>query len=565
MNFVRGQISLLVLLLILINSSVVSQQHSLPADHPVYNYLFLKSSQGLLPEYSSQILPKTTGQILEYLDSLNVREIRYTGIVNELTSDFRKFIQSYSGAHVSFKEGDEWNFTSYSSIHDASALYSYNDSLVRFETDLAGDFSLALKRKNDGGTVNAFMMGYGAKFRFHFGDWLAASMMLQNGNSYGSREAALSEARIRNSHTFSSTGRNNFDFTRGYLRIASEHLSLSVGREKILIGASVINRAISGEERPDFDFIRFETQYKDITYSFLHAWLVTGLTEISFAGKTVEKFKPNKYFAMNRLGWRVNENFSFGLTQMMFYAYRSPELAYLTPFLFWESAQRSMNDPDNGLLGIDFTLTPVKGIRLTAEILADDINFDSFGSEGFNSIQNTTFYRGALFFPELIPLKNALAGFEVTAVRPYTFSHPGYGDALNFSNDGVLMGDNIQPNSIGYSFFLSWQPEYSYSFLLKADYIMHGRNTYNSDGTLRFNYGGDFRESYNYFTPRLHKLLAGDRMKTSLLTGEFSYRFSYHILLTTKVQIEQVEFQGNRTSTAAGLFSFIYTPFGERY
>lgn len=553
------------LLLIFISPSSVSQVHTLSADHPVYNYLFLKSVQGLLPEYSSHILPKTTGQILEHLDSLSAREIRYTGMVSELTADFKNYIQSFSAPQISLQEGDEWNFKTYSSAHDASALYSYHDSLVRFDADLAGDFSLALKRNENGVAVNSFMMGYGAKFRFHFGDWLAASMMLQNGNAYGNREAALSEARIRNSHTFTATGRNNFDFSRGYIRISSENLSLSAGREKLLIGASVINRTISGHDKPDFDFIRFETQYKDITYSFLHAWLVTGLTEISLAGKTVEKFKPNKYFAMNRLGWRVNEHFSLGLTQMMFYAYRSPELAYLTPFLFWESAQRSMNDPDNGLLGFDVTVTPVKGIRLTAEILADDINFDSFGSEGFNSLQNTTFYRTALFFPDLLPLKNSLTGIEVTAVRPYTFSHPGYGNALNFSNDGVMMGDNIQPNSMTYSFFLSWQPEYSYSFLLKADYILHGQNTYNTDGTLRYNYGGDFRESYNYFTPRLHKLLAGDRMKTGALTGEFSYRFSYHILLTAKMQFEQVEFQGNRSRNAAGLFSFVYTPFGERY
>ncbi|GMU85054.1 MAG: hypothetical protein AMXMBFR48_02960 [Ignavibacteriales bacterium] len=554
-----------VIVLLLSASTVNAQLHSVSAEHPVYNYLFLKSSQGLLPEFSAHILPLTTGQLQRYLDSLTARELHAFGKINELTSEYKFVIDAYERPHISLKENDDWKFKSYASLHEASALYAYNDSVVKFETDLAGDFSFATRELNSETIVNSFLMGYGAKFRLHYRDWLAASILIQNGNSYGHREAALTDSRIRNSHTFTSTGRNNFDFSRGYIRASNEHLSLTAGREKLFIGSSVINRTISGEEKPDYDCIRLDAAYKDITYLFIHAWLVTDLTEINFAGNRVEKYKPGKYFAMNRIGWNISDNFSIGLTQMMFYAYRSPELAYLTPFLFWESAQRSMNDPDNGLIGFDFSFTPVAGIRLTTEILADDISFESFGSEGFNSLQNTTFYRIALFFPELIPLKNSLTGFEVTAVRPYTFSHPGYGDALNFTNDGVLMGDNIEPNTIGYSVFFSWQPTYSYVFKVKADYILQGKNTYFPDGSLKYNYGGDFRESYNYFTPRLHKLLAGDRMKHSTLTGEFSYRFSYHILLTAKLQFEQVEFQANKKNTAQARLSFIYTPFGEQY
>lgn len=551
--------------LLLVAGSSNAQVHSLSADHPVYNYLFLKSSQGYIPEYAPHILPLTTSQILVYLDSLLLREKRTIGHENKLTTEYIRYIRSFSDPHISLKEGEEWNFYEYSSINEASALYSYHDSIIRFDADLAGDFSLAFQQQDNAKPGNSFLMGYGAKFKFQYSDWLAASLMLQNGNSYGDRDAALSEARIRNSHTFTVTGRNNFDFSRGYFRIANEHLSLSAGREKLLIGASIINRTISGEEKPDYDCIRFETRYKSVSYSFLHSWLTTGLAEISLSGKTVEKYKPNKYFAMNRLEWRMFDNFSIGLTQMMIYAYRSPELAYLTPFLFWESAQRSMNDPDNGLLAFDFTYDPISGVRLTAEILADDINFDTFGSEGFNSLQNTTLFRTALFFPELLPLSNALAGFEITAVRPFTFSHPGYKDALNFTNNGVLMGDKIEPNSVNYSLFFSWQPSYAYVFGIKADYTLQGNNTYAADGTLLYNFGGDFSESYNYFTPRVHKLLAGERLTKGAVAVDFSYRFSYHILLTARFRYEHSVFKGITNETANTLISFVYTPFGELY
>lgn len=541
-----------------------AQEFSVPVHNPVYSYLFSGMLKGFLPEYDHYKIPLTFSRINTLLDSLYYREIRTTGNENTSTVEYIRYMRSNNGKTLSlFTEPEEASHFIFSD--SAGMLYSYQDSLVRFSFDIVGDFSYNYGENQNQFSGNSFLMSYGAKAQLQAGEKLAFSLAALNGNTYGNREIAAMDTRVKNSFTFNSTGINNFDHTSGYIRYSGTYGTIFAGKEKLLVGASPVSKSILGKEKPDFPMISYEFQYKAASILFFHGWLANPLTTIKFDTTTVEKIKPAKYMSYARFGFSVNPSLRIGLSQIIIYAYRQPELAYMIPFLFWESSQRSMNDPDNGYLLFDFFYRPMNGVGISGEILVDDLNFDAYGTEGFNSIQNQTMFRMSLTFADFLNLQNTILGLEATVIRPYTFSHPGYKDALNFTNNGVPLGDNLNPNSIAYALLFEWFPNYNFQSDFRLMYSARGRNHIDGYGNLHRNVGGDIHTSYNYFTPKSQELLGGERENSISAEVSLKYRLSYRLQFEYFGRVTNREYKGlNKNEFFTG-FSLNYSPFGEKF
>ncbi len=539
-----------------------AQELSMPVHSPIYNFLYNRMLEGVIPEYDPYKIPLTYTKLLTYLDSLEARQLRNTGFVDPEIGEYTAMMQTGADAELSLLDEPE-RVVEYVFSRDKSAVYSYSDSLITFSTDLIGDFTYLTAAEPF--KANSFLMSYGLKAQLAAGKNLAFSLAALNGNVYGSRQAALLDNRVKNSFTFNSTGINNFDYTGGYIRYSGKYGTLFAGREKFLLGASQVNRSLIGEAKQDFDMLSYDFSYKAVSLIFFHGWLVNPLTNIIVDSTKIEKYKPSKYISHARFNINFSDNFRAGITQIIMYAYRQPELGYMIPFLFWESVQRSFNDPDNSYLLLDFYVRPVNGIGITGEILVDDLNFDAYSSEGFNSTQNQTMVRLSAGFSDLIQLKNTTLNLEYTMIRPYTFSHPGYMDALSFTNNGVPLGDQINPNSVNYGIRLNWFPSTRLEAELKINYLVQGRNKIDDSGLLLENFGGDIHHSYTYFTPKSQALLEGEKAKTLSNTFICRYRVSHHLLFEYFFRLNSEDFKGRNTKTFFTGITLNYAPFGEKF
>ncbi|OQY69968.1 MAG: hypothetical protein B6D45_12050, partial [Ignavibacteriales bacterium UTCHB3] len=210
------------------------------------------------------------------------------------------------------------------------------------------------------------------------------------------------------------------------------------------------------------------------------------------------------------------------------YAGRSIEPAYLNPFVFWESAQRSLQDLDNSLIGLDVRYRPAAGVELTGSVIFDDINFSNWLPGKFQKNSNRmSFLAGLMYIPQFAP--RLTFNLSYYFVRPYTFSHPGDGENLAYVNNHFPLGLDVQPNSDMWNLRVDWQimAQWRMSFDLK--HIRNGANMYDHLGNMTENHGGSFFVPINKLSKEDAYFLAGDLHNTTSFDIVTEYALSANV------------------------------------
>jgi hypothetical protein len=313
----------------------------------------------------------------------------------------------------------------------------------------------------------------------------------------------------------------------------------------LLLGAGYLNRLVLSNNPQMFDFLRFNFHYKTLSYDFLHGWLVQKPLYVYMDSTNVsEKQKRSKYIAISRLGYTPTPELKLGVSQIIIYSNRPFEAAYLNPFLFWESAQRSMNDFDNSFLSFDGRYKITDGIELSASIILDDINFSTLGK--WNSVNNSLVWQTGAYITSPMLFPNMVAEIEYSQNRPYMFSHPGFSEALTYTNNGYLLGINLQPNSTLFSFKLT----YFVNGKLKVDalfeHLLHGENIYNQNGNLLLNVGGNVFEYHTLYDSPQVALLAGNIERINVWTLNLEYEFLYGFYVNLGCKLNTMLFENDR-------------------
>ena len=213
---------------------------------------------------------------------------------------------------------------------------------------------------------------------------------------------------------------------------------------------------------------------------------------------------------------------------MIIYSDRPFEAAYLNPFLFWESAQRSLNDLDNSFLAFDGKYLITNGLEISSSIIFDDINFSFLlHKNGWERANNGTEWQaGAMLTSPILPEDLSLKT-EITQARPYIFSHPGLGEALTYTNNGYLLGADMQPNSSRISLEADYRISARLYLQVNYSHTLHGENIYNSEGQLVKNVGGNVFENYNIYDSEYAPLLAGNFESNDDFKININYEAAY--------------------------------------
>lgn len=528
-----ADLKILILLLFMITfQHLNAQSENIPVSHPLYYFLKNVNTQGLMKGVNLQVLPLSKSRVKSILDKL---EFSKESLQYSEQGEFEIYKSYFSDER--FSEGKhEFNLKRIGELllDDANIpLYHFNEK--EFDLKINPVFSTRniIFDKSEEKLLTSFLISYGGELILNYSDWLGIYLSAYNGVNLGDREAAKKDKRVSQSFSFNYTKINYFDGTEGYIQLQNEFIKFQAGRERVLWGVGNLNRAVLDFSPQLFDFLKFDLEYDIFSFNFLHGWMVEKSDTIIVPGTLHEiRTKPSKYFAVSRFGLNPLENLSVGISQSVVYSERPFELAYLNPFLFWESAQRSMNDLDNSFLTFDFIYYPTRGIQINSTYVMDDINFEFYFSEKWNHKSNRNMWQaGVKLTHPILPSQLSLS-LEYLQIRPFTFSHPGLQTGLAYTNNGTILSADIEPNST----LLSVNIDYSFTPRLRASLLyenyMHGKNIFDQSGNLLKNVGGDIFNSYSVFTDEEAKLLDGD------LEVENRYTLLLRYYLSAKINLE---------------------------
>jgi len=536
MQKINNFISLIVVAVIFCIGNITAQVDNVSANNPVYAFLKQMQVQGILQNYSDIILPLSRKKVLEALEQINAKKDKISETDREYLERLKEKLNFYEEKEVSLINPDSLvtssifdNFPSDFSKNlfadSEKHLFSYNDKDISFYINPIAEYKYIYSSfyKND---VSLFKIG--GIFRGSYNGWLGFYLLGSNGTALGNRDVAEFDPEVEQNYTFNNTKINYFPFTEGYIRLEKGIASFELGRERVLWGTGYINRLVLSNNPPPFDFIRFNISYKSLSYNFLHGWLVQKPT-FTFIDSLAGNFKNkgSKYVAMSRLGFSPENKLSLGITQMIIYSNRPVEAAYLTPFMFFESAQRSLNDLDNSFLSFDGRYLITDGLEINSSIIFDDLNFKRLSKGEWNGSNNGTAWQTGVILTDPLLMHDLVFKLEYIQLRPYMFSHPGLRGALTYTNNDYLLSPDIQPNSTLFSTEIDYR--FSREFYTRMNYSheLHGNNVYNSNGDRIKNVGGDVFENLTIYDSKFANLLDGDRERTDIFTLSLDYEFLY--------------------------------------
>ena len=531
-NFFSAQISFISILL-LFYSSLNAQVENVSTDNPVYIFLKEMQVQGILKDYNDIVLPLSMEKILEDLKEIDTERERLSLTDKEYLERLKQKLGFYdilssqydSSRSESIFDNFPKDFSQNLFRDSEKHLYRYNDKDINFYINPVAEYKYIYSShyKN-----NSSLFNIGGIFSGSYDNWFGFYLSGTNGIVNGNRTVAELDPRVAQNYTFNNTKINYFPATEGYARLEKGIVSFQIGRERVLWGTGYINRLILSNNPPPFDFIRFDISYKSLSYNFLHGWLVQMPTYTSIDSLAGDfKTKGSKYVAMSRLGFRPNDKLSLGITQMIIYSNRPLEAAYLTPFLFFESAQRSLNDLDNSFLSFEGRYLITDGLEMNSSIIFDDINLKRLSNGEWNGNNNGTAWQAGVMITKPLLINDLAFKVEYIQIRPFMFSHPGLRGALTYTNNGYLLSPDIQPNSTLFSTEVDYRFSKELYAQLNYSHELHGNNTYDSEGNLIRNVGGDVFQNLTVYVPQFTNLLDGERERTDIIGLSVDYEFLY--------------------------------------
>ncbi len=177
------------------------------------------------------------------------------------------------------------------------------------------------------------------------------------------------------------------------------------------------------------------------------------------------------------------------------------------------------------------------GLELSGNIIFDDIKLSVLTKGEFAKVDNRSAWQVGLMFTDPIFFNNSTLKIEYLQIRPYTFSHPGIGESLDYTNNGYLLNSNIQPNSVRFSTELTYRFSSKLNLILNYNHTIHGKNTYDENGNLIKNVGGNVFYNYSILFSNTAPLLDGIKETTDQINLGLSYEFILGYYLIYKLSI----------------------------
>lgn len=495
-----------ILFIIIIFTCSYAQTEYVPVDNRVYQFLERMEALQIIPDYNSFEIPKTRKEIGDYIKTiiankqkLDENDKKY---LNDLEVEFE--YEVYNTFHNSASLIGDGNYEFLS--QQQKYLYYYNNpDKINLFVNLIGEGQLLLRNELKlKSSSSAFLGIIGGEIRGTILDKFGIYINGTNGNVFGKREAAFIRRDLQYNYKLNETPDETFfDETQGYVTADFDLIKFKFGRDRMNIGYGM-NKIILGNSAPNFDYLAIKLHYEFFNYSFFHGQLLgqeNFMSDSIYGGVTVVQ---SKYIAYHRIGFDISKDINFGAGEVIIYGDRPIDLSYLNPFSFYKSIEHSNRDRDNAMLFFDLNNKSIKGLKINALLLIDDITFGKIGTGwwGNQTILNAGVHSEFLY--GILPLSIDL---QYTKIDPYVYTHRLIRN--NFTNFHYNLSSFANPNTELFLTGINYRFNYRLELSVVFNFIIHGANPINPEGTLKENVGGDVTIGHRVFDPEHVNFLDG--------------------------------------------------------
>ncbi|HXB40167.1 MAG TPA: hypothetical protein VNZ49_06465 [Bacteroidia bacterium] len=246
--------------------------------------------------------------------------------------------------------------------------------------------------------------------------------------------------------------RTDFDEARGGISYGWKWGSVSLLKDNFTWGNNYNGANIFSGRQPSFAYLQLKMKpAKWFEFNYIHGSLVSQIldsTRIYGVGSALRKNFIPKYVAASLATFRPCKNFYFSLGNSIVYADKYIQPVYLIPFMFYPSADHTMNGAGSNSLGensqmfLDVSIRSIPKTHIYTTLFIDEINV---GKMFTPSKQTNLFsFKAGIRFTNLL-IKNTSLTFEYTRTNPWVYVHPIASTA--FSSNNYNMGHYLGQNS----------------------------------------------------------------------------------------------------------------------
>jgi hypothetical protein len=505
-------------------------------NNPVYDFLERMSSQHLIDNYNSFVIPKTRAEIAEHLSKLIANRNDLSKIDNKILADLLIEFDFDINGETKYLDSKLTDFHFSDLINENEKfLYSYTDTNdVSIFMNLEGSLENIFYRNIESGkNYNSLLGVMGGSIRGSFLNKFGFYIHATNGIVKGDKEAARFKEQLNRNfkfNEFQTDQQTYFDETAGYLLADFDYVKFSIGRNRNTLGYGIA-KSILSSSAPLMDQLSMQINYKYLSFTWMHSKILGPQSAFSDSTFGTIRNITDKYFVSHRLAFDLGRHLVIGFGENIIYADRSIDFSYLNPFNFYKTVEHANKDRDNSQIFFDAVNNSIKGLKLYTEIIIDDIDFSKLGTDwyGNQALINIAAYSTQL--NSLIPIDFNL---QYLRIDPYFYSHRLTKN--NFTNDNAPLGSSIEPNSESYIIQASYRPHYRVRLSFNFRYTDHGANELSQDGSILFNHGGDISFGHRNFDSVNASLLQGIREIKRVFSFEGVYEpiNNYFVRLNVK-------------------------------
>jgi hypothetical protein len=505
--------------LFIFSIKIFPQLEYVPIDHKVYDFLERMGYNHIIENYNSFEKPKPRREIASCLAEIIKKADKLSALDREILGRYK----------------DEFEFDISGSLDKSSRMFSGNEKYELFGNKEKYLYYLSDSSKINlflsfvgsgeaiysnnriaGNSINAGLVQYGGVLRGTVLNKMGFYFQATNGFYVGDRDAAILNKDVKQNYKFNEMGKGSyFDQTTGYVTADFDLLRVKFGRDRLQVGYGALSPLIDDNSAP-VNYLSFDIKYKFLSFSYFHGKI---LGNSYYAPDTVfgnVQVIPEKYVGYHRFGINFSEDFTLGLGEIIIYANRPPDFSYINPFAFYKSIEHANQDRDNSMLFFDFTNNTIKGLKFYSTLLLDDMSFDKIGKGWYGNQTLWNFGVHTSVLDKYMPVDFSV---EYLRIEPYVFTH--HVPNNNYTNFGVPLSSNAQPNSELIFSQFNYRLKYNLSVSVKLSYGRHGANPLNEDGSVKENVGGDINLG--------HRINDGENVK--FLDGFIEYKRSAGISL----------------------------------
>ena len=316
---------------------------------------------------------------------------------------------------------------------------------------------------------------------------------------------------LSNIQALSSSGHNgseDYESQSTYMKATYTYLNykFNIGRFNQLWGPGY-NKILLSNKIPPFSQYSYSWKInKKYHLFFMHGKLNSGLYEnetYDDQGILSPLIQRPRFVGAHRMLITFSDRFKLGLSELIVYGNRGPELAYNLPFVLFYSLQNYFGDLDNVMVGFDLEYKINNNHNIYSAILIDDLSMSKIFNKNHNNkiaLQIGTSIN-KLFFPEdnllieLIWTDNRLNTHKYNINYAYSSS----GKENNFvSNSNYPLGFWGGPHSE--HLYLSYKIKKNlYNFSLSYSYTKRGQVT--EEMILNDHWGGYINSEHRFEGP----------------------------------------------------------------